>query len=1149
MKITGQVTGILRNTETGEITKTFREMNHISIWFMEQHSGGESVQSLGRNIYVTDYLYETTNLGTTRRGTNGQIAIGFTEGGVTNPLGGGSGATGDPWNLTFQQRFAPPATDRLVNYVGLTSDTSITNSLINPSHCGVQLTSPCTQTTVETLDIFYRVQFLQDWNNNELDYAQGDSIGAEQLQTYLIYRQHLDNFTTQWPTNSCNIYWNGNTDSRHWGSTYHATAYNDTGAFTYTTDNNTTYSRDELTCTTTISQGLGELYGAFAYGQNTGTCYLHANLLGPNDDPIQNLFGHGPAADKPFFDSGNLPAGDASVAFGGSGWTNPSFPKMYRVNIETSGAIGVADYQLWERNVFGFEQNTYENSPRMMQGMLINSNHLSQNFRHRNTDNTFSSLMPRYIRYQKNTSSSQYLIAIRQDQICLFDMKTETGVRFNDAYTPTFTPTDITDVDVTSGGIIFVADRSDGNDTGGLYKIVDPNGTPVITKIDNTTTGLTGILSPDVLAVGVGRNDRVWIVMDGGLFYSDDLGSTWTQATFVYTDITDDWYRVKQMTCDIEHANDHIGIVYNTGTFYACWYEGSTTTATQGPNIIRNYASTNLNGNFYWESGTEYSYINMLAVSRTQSKWGCACRRYGSSANGGRPARFVFGTTTINEYPSDLTYSFAVNDFDVDENGDQQLLCMITYYNTGSYRAGFYYSDTTIQYIQLDSSLTPQMLEGWMCYVGNGVFLTHEVYWHFGVVVIGPQTGTATDPEGGIFTNVIWNKYGWDGAFWQINNAGTRLTHGTEEDAIDGLTIQFDDNAGAESYSADDYYTVGVVNGVWMDGSTEYEHTAYAYWMPIVKQTEMQVGVLPGTTYISSLTYNRNNVFTWQNVTSGMDTNTNHFYQSGTHAGPGYDRGGRSVQTIGGQIPTVPWVATSGNARLVAAVQYQINDFNTMTTGRFVCGLSDTSVIGTAVGYSSPQFALHFDGTPSPGDNFFQLSVVHSGVTQYVFPHLFNAADIADDGSGDGFFRVQMFSDGSVQYWLEDVLMYTTPAATANPLLTYVIDFASTGPDDTGVIDIYQTYMPLPTPEPIIEFGTPGSPEGTGRYMDNFRSIEAGRAEIYFDGVLATSVGNQSLDVLSAGEYSINRTQGELRYAAADAGKTVTATYNVTKNF
>ena len=153
------------------------------------------------------------------------------------------------------------------------------------------------------------------------------------------------------------------------------------------------------------------------------------------------------------------------------------------------------------------------------------------------------------------------------------NIQTETGIRFNSTNFPSFTPTDITDVAVDSNGNIFIACRATG-----LYKISNPTGSPSITVIDDSTTGLTGAAGPQVYGVAAGRNDRMWIIMSGGLFYSDNGGTSWSTATFSFTGISDaNWDKVRSIEADIQDANDNIGIVYfAAGILTVCWYTFST---------------------------------------------------------------------------------------------------------------------------------------------------------------------------------------------------------------------------------------------------------------------------------------------------------------------------------------------------------------------------------------------------------------------------------------------------------------------------------------------------------------------------------------------------------------------------------------------
>lgn len=416
-------------------------------------------------------------------------------------------------------------------------------------------------------------------------------------------------------------------------------------------------------------------------------------------------------------------------------------------------------------------------------------------------------------------------------------------------------------------------------------------------------------------------------------------------------------------------------------------------------------------------------------------------------------------------------------------------------------------------------------------------------YSAYGIGSIASQQSV----DGGALTNIQWRKYGWDGADWELDNVNSKATHGSEDAAIHGLAIQFDDDSGAQTFSTGDYYTVGCMRGIWLDGSTEFTHNSYNYYNPSFYETELEVSVIPNTQRIARARVSTGTIL-WQNATSGMQTGTtDRLYASSNTAGPGYDRGGRSQATVGGAIPTMPRVSVEPVT--VANLRFQIlegNPYDNANAAACICGLSDTSVIGNTIEYSSPQFAIHMNGKIYPGSTNAQMQIVHSGVTQYTYPEPIDVTTI--DGSTALYLTIAIRSDGSVQYWYEDYVIYTTAPGTANPALTYVMDMAVTGDANNGVDNVLMESLGTNAADYVFEIGTSGSPV-TGQYRDGFQNINYSRSKFYLDGIEATMLTLDTATVLPAGTISIQYWYGEVRVSASDVGKTLTADYLTHTNY
>jgi len=165
MKVQGIATLVFRDAETGEITHTEKDkFNHVQNHWFDEMSTYPTAAKFGNNIFLA------TAAGITEQKRDqqyvyDQATVGVNEAGVTSPELT-YGADPAPHVIRYQQRFAPPASDKTINVIGLTNDVNSTAGVASYGYVNSQtwvfLASPCIQLTTETLDIFYRVQFVYD---------------------------------------------------------------------------------------------------------------------------------------------------------------------------------------------------------------------------------------------------------------------------------------------------------------------------------------------------------------------------------------------------------------------------------------------------------------------------------------------------------------------------------------------------------------------------------------------------------------------------------------------------------------------------------------------------------------------------------------------------------------------------------------------------------------------------------------------------------------------------------------------------------------------------------------------------------------------------------------------------------------------------
>jgi hypothetical protein len=62
--------------------------------------------------------------------------------------------------------------------------------------------------------------------------------------------------------------------------------------------------------------------------------------------------------------------------------------------------------------------------------------------------------------------------------------------------------------------------------------------------------------------------------------------------------------------------------------------------------------------------------------------------------------------------------------------------------------------------------------------------------------------------------NLVWENYGWNGTAWELNHAGAKTTHATDQPLANGINIRFQDGDTSPHFVANDFYTQGVCYGL-----------------------------------------------------------------------------------------------------------------------------------------------------------------------------------------------------------------------------------------------------------------------------------------------------------------------------------------------
>jgi len=1210
MIVKGIVTGVIRNAETGEFKRSFTIENNVTDYQLQQMANFPTLDGsyrFGTNIFISG---EVDTIKSSRDSYVYDVfEVGFVESGVTSPTYNyptsdtGSPQLATPPFIQIQQRFNPPTADRTITIIGITADaptsTNIATYKRSLAHAWVTLSPYCIQTTTETLDVFYRIQFLYEY-----DIANGDinpsttAIGTEKYSAYLAAIRLIQGSYTYFYR--AHHVWSGSKLNYRKTRYSHIRDRHDTfGRYDdYPTANpfaRTAYTsiiKAKLQMDYDISFEIGKLVGAIAYGQDnseSANTLVHdiRNMidLPGGDSPIQNAFGHSTLATRPFYDSTQTQSGTGTFALDGSSWTNPDWPKMYRIEMITGGATGTSTYRLKVRNHFGFYQNFYKDQERMM--IQMTTEHSTTNYE--GFDIGADDVV--WLNYTFNNKWGS--LAINANEICAIDLTTQTGKRTHVDVQTNFTATKIGVIAINpDNGDLWVPCRETG-----LYKVVDPENARTVTKIafptgtGSPTASLDRCIAVAITPIPGGSpiTRRIWAIFSDmvgdritntavGLWYSDNDGSTWIQdttwdptvatywSTYVANGRVNDIY---YMIGDPYHMDGRLLIGYSRYTvaanatydhMYGMWHDGVSGT-TDGPHLNYFYRNTQ-SGDFNRVSLNDPRTLgHQYSVSSNQGKWG---GKYLSQSANSSPQYLYYGSTSVTKYASTCPNAYHLG-WAVDDVGDDSII-YIRGHTNGAY-LGVYKDNNTVYEEQITDTQEDFSGEGGtirrtLLNLGDGIFFGQKVAssgGYFGIATLSTQLA----PLGHAIDDLnVWTDYGWNGSSWEEGHAGNKSTHTTAQELVDGVTIEFadavTDPGGAGNWIATDYYTFGVVDGVWLDGSTEVHHKTSLYFKPATEgQTEIEAATLPAITKSVDHTVG-NTAFTYQNTSSNFNITDNgrSAWYSGSWVLNGFNGYAQSNEFI-------PAANIGNNPKndIHAGVYWYFSSENVVNM-QFIVGLSSQTRIDDVASYAgireeSPEYAIRIDPPTNGTAGYVDISAVHSGVEQARINNFY----YNENGlSGSTYFRIIIKKDGHVRYTYfqgshGEMVLYDTSLGSPEPAPpitlpheNYYVDYATSGNSSYGGYANLYLYG-LTAPDYYLELGTVGN--STGYWNTDFYGIDYEQGfDISIAGVATpVNVGNNDTTAtLATGEYSIFPNTGIIRYSSADVGKAVSVTYTELTN-
>lgn len=624
---TGPLTGVFtvrkRDANTLELKETKTEYNNITVYGIGRFS----------NFYDDDEWLDSndspSNIALSKRTTSQNPFVIYLDRSNDTELTTGDTRTVDPFtdeNSTppiseVEWRFNAPASFKEYNTIALLRQFASDGDEQVLAY--VSLNTPCTQDTDEVLDVTYRIIF-----NESSVTPSSNTIGQSSLYQRGMWQAFFTN-------NRSNTF---NRANRSRISFSNASSYetfiSERDNSIEMKDNIADHGKGEVSAG--VEQGNydeinlryklrpsanlpkedsnrnGKLFGTVFFGNGDGGSDSRPAVawgpIAPNSfigKPIQPIHNHNKDSTQPFLDLNNLAGGSGVVKVNGDNWNDPDFPTYYRIDHITTGDVGSSTYTFRKRATFGFfnedSQNVtyYPTTTEILDHRVARDPDGLVTVKGVDNDNDHGlsvNNVNRLESYDKETLImwDQTGVIIQQQQhgfVNVFDANT----------TPALNVSGVKQVVRDSQGSLFVADAASG-----CYRIDDPlTESPSVTHFTNADNGIPTDGDTACHGVAQGYEGRMWALFDGGLSYTDDNGTSWTNLdpssspSFDFPDITSsNWSGVQFIQADRQASGHQLALIWDTqdGTddpYQVVWYslETGQTTRFTGTQFAPHYNS------------------------------------------------------------------------------------------------------------------------------------------------------------------------------------------------------------------------------------------------------------------------------------------------------------------------------------------------------------------------------------------------------------------------------------------------------------------------------------------------------------------------------------------------------------------------------
>ena len=507
LSVRGVVTYRLTNAETGKVDEEKTQTNVITT------KGLRLISSGAQTGYHVGISSQTTEARRWVPLVTGIMEVGYQDTGVARVNWfEANESEGTPMYAQWQRRFNQPSSTRTINTITL-NDNNYTGDQEVSAY--VKLDTPCIQETNQILDIFYRIQFIQD-----------PQYGVPEFAIRGLALASIGGSTSNLP-NNVGATWSPNIARDDWFSIdhYSSTDYFDNvstdwyGLGYYSNSDAVGLSSDSYEYRRDFSWSVARAYGGDPSGgswPHTGKIFSglnfydgysqslgRAKVISNPADYIQPIFFHKADSPRPFQDVNYLSNGSGNMNLSGT-WNRKDIPTWNTVSITKDGISGNAEYSFKQRKFLGWTGDTYENRVESLKFTAWS----------RTTEGEGWWGTKTYFFAQR------YNLLWNEDRIRVANMVTGDYEEYSPRTIPALSASDIAQASAgwTATSDVWVADKLEG-----LFKI---------NRQSNTVSKIS-FIDPVIddnraYAVSVHGNGDVMAIMEGGLVISSDEGLTWS---------------------------------------------------------------------------------------------------------------------------------------------------------------------------------------------------------------------------------------------------------------------------------------------------------------------------------------------------------------------------------------------------------------------------------------------------------------------------------------------------------------------------------------------------------------------------------------------------------------------------------------------